>query len=68
MSKRIIKAGECKPCRVLLDGVEVNYVYECRIGSKGWVKRYANPVRVNCTGEEAARVPIARGLVEVFPQ
>lgn len=67
MMSRKLNAETCSsPCKVLLDGIEQQKVYELRLGSNGWIKQYASPLRVN-SKQEAARLPIKRGNVEIVP-
>jgi hypothetical protein len=65
---RIIESGiNAAPCKVLLNGEEVQFVYTCRVGSNGWVKRFASPFRLNCKKDEVKKLPIQRGNVEIVP-
>jgi hypothetical protein len=65
---RIIEAGKkTAPCKVLLNGEEVQFVYTCRVGSNGWAKRFASTFRLNCKKDEVKKLPILRGKVEIVP-
>lgn len=63
--ERIKTPDNTPPCKVFIDGKEVTQVYECRIGSNGWVKRYKLPLRLNKNKDAIVMMPILRGNVQV---